>query len=404
MDEFKKGWGALLAATFGTMCGLVTVTNYSQGFLVGPVTAEFGWSTPQFFLGFTVMMCMGLICAPIVGSLAGKYGVRLLGIVGLIGHALSYVIISFNPGSLPLWYLSFALLAILGAGSLPVIWTTILNDYFKKHKGKAIGITMTGTGIGALILPQATSYIVEVYGWRTAYQAIGVGALVLSLPLVIALFKPNTQAQNDTAEQNSQPSWGMTRAEAMKQKQFWILGAVLFITVFVVVGLLSNFKPILLSKNLDGSTIAQVASIMGLTIIFGRMAAGFLVDKFWAPAVGALFFTMPIIAILLLVYVPSSAVVALIIALTVGLAAGAELDLLAYLTSKYFGSKHYPSVFGCVFAFFTVSAGIAPPIFGGVANKFGYDTILMISAGLLVLSIFLFLSLGKYPEQEALQE
>jgi hypothetical protein len=74
MNEFSQGWKPLLAATIGTMCGIFTLTNYSQGFFVGPVTAEFGWTPPQFFLSYTVMMCLGLITGPIVGSLVKRHG------------------------------------------------------------------------------------------------------------------------------------------------------------------------------------------------------------------------------------------------------------------------------------------------------------------------------------------
>nr|WP_289848767.1 MFS transporter [Paraglaciecola arctica] len=384
------------------MCGLMTATNYTQGFFVGAVTAEFGWSSQQFFLSYTVLMCMGLFFGPLIGSLAGKYGIRLLGIIGLVGHAIGYVVISFNDGSLVFWYASFALLSFLGAGSLPIVWTAILNDYFVKHRGKAIGITMTGTGIGALILPPVATFLIESYGWRTAYQAIGLGALAVSLPLVIALFKPK-QASKET--QNNQPaamSWGISRSDAIKTKQFWMLGTVIFLTALIIVGLLSNFKTILLGKGLDNSTIAWVASVLGLTIMTGRLLVGVLVDKFWAPAVAAGVFFLPIIAILLLINMPGSILVAVLVALTLGLAAGAELDLLAYLTSKYFGPRYYSRVFGCIFAFFGVGAGIAPPIYGGVGQAQGYDTILTVSIVALVLCIILFLLMGKYPEKEKL--
>lgn len=402
MEEFKKGWGPLLAATIGMVCGIMTATNYSQGFFVGAVTTEFGWSRPQFFLSYTVLMCMGLICGPIIGSLAGKHGVRMLGIIGLIGHALGYVILSFNNGSLLMWYASFAALAILGAGSLPIIWTAILNDYFLAHRGKAIGITMTGTGIGAFILPPITTFLIDAYGWRTAYQAIGIGALLISLPIVLTLFKPKIAKSNNDTQHKVNSDWGLDRREAMRTKQFWILGAVLFLTVIVVVGLLSNFKPILVSKGLHGGTIAWVASILGLTIMVGRLLVGALIDKFWAPAVASVIFLMPIISILLLVQMPGSVLVAVLVALTLGLAAGAELDLLAYLTSKYFGPLHYSRVFGCIFAFFAVGAGIGPPIFGGVGQAYGYDSILLVSIGALLISIILFLLMGKYPVQEKL--
>mgnify|MGYP003951617413 FL=1 len=106
MNEFKEGWGTLVAAVIGTLCGLITITNYTQGFFVGPVTQEFGWTPPQFFLGFTVMMCAGLLTAPLVGSLAEKIGLKKIGMLGLVGHALGYFLISINNGNFIFWLLS----------------------------------------------------------------------------------------------------------------------------------------------------------------------------------------------------------------------------------------------------------------------------------------------------------
>lgn len=406
MNEFTYGWKTLLAATIGTTCGIFTLTNYSQGFFVGPVTTEFGWSASQFFLSYTVLMCLGLITGPVVGSLAQSSGLRIVGIVGLIGHSLGYVLLSFNTGSLMLWYLSWALLAILGAGSLPIVWTGVLNNWFSKHRGKAIGITMAGTGLGAFILPPMVEFAISNYGWRVAYRSMGFGALIISVPLVLALFqeKPNAeQARVIRATAKTPEGWGITRGAAMRTYRFWILGGVLMSTVIVVAGLLSNFAPIMLERGFERSSIAQIAAVMGLTVVFGRLLVGVLVDRFWAPGVAACFFLMPTIGLLMLISFEITFFSGVLIAVTVGLAAGAELDLLAYLTSKYFGSAHYPAIFGAIIAFFTVGAGIAPPLFGAAAQAFGgYTTMLSISVGLLILSIVLFLALGKYPDEEAI--
>ena len=289
MNEFKEGWGTLVAAVIGTLCGLITITNYTQGFFVGPVTQEFGWTPPQFFLGFTVMMCAGLLTAPLVGSLAEKIGLKKIGMLGLVGHALGYFLISINNGNFIFWLLSWAFLSILAASSLPIIWTAALNGYFKQHRGKAIGITMAGTGIGAFILPPLVESIISDYGWRAAYQAIGVGALAISLPIVFFLFKQKEGEEVDKGNSVS-AGWGVTRKEAMRTTKFWILSAVLFSTVIVVVGLLSNFERIMGAEGLDRPTIAGIASIMGITVIFGRLAVGVLVDRFWAPGVACVFF------------------------------------------------------------------------------------------------------------------
>ncbi|EED32857.1 major facilitator family transporter [gamma proteobacterium NOR5-3] len=400
MNEFTHGWKPLIAATVGTMCGIFTLTNYSQGFFVGPVTAEFGWSPPQFFLSYTVMMCLGLVTGPAVGTLVRSYGLKAVGIFGLFGHSLAYVLLSFNTGSLVLWYLSWALLAILGAGSLPIVWTTVLNGWFEKHRGKAIGITMTGTGLGAFLLPPLVEFLISNHGWRAAYRAIGLGAMCISLPIVFAMFRENTDtAAHASGTKTPSKSWGMTRSEAMRTGRFWLLGAVLFLTVVVIAGVLSNFPRIMGELGFDRSAIAGIAAVMGITVVFGRLFVGILVDKFWAPGVAAAFFVLPTIALLLALKGDLSTSTAMIMAVLIGLAAGAELDLLAFLTGRFFGPNHYPEIFGAIIAFFTVGAGIAPPLFGAVAQATGgYSTMLTIAVGMLIACIAMFLALGRYPE------
>ena len=399
MNEFKAGWAPLFAATIGTMCGLITITNYTQGFFVGPVTTEFGWSPPQFFLGFTVMMCSGLITAPLVGSLVPKYGLRRLGMLGLAGHAIGYVLLSFNTGSLAFWYLNWALISVLGAASLPIIWTSVLNGWFVENRGKAIGITMAGTGVGAFILPPVVEFFISNYDWRMAYQAVGLGAFIISLPIVYFLFHEKDTSGEQTSEEQS-GGWGMTRGEALQTRKFWTLIAVLFTTVIVIVGLLSNFERILGSKGIDRETIATLAALMGITVIIGRLLVGALVDKFWAPAVACVFFSLPIVGMLLLLNLEPAFSTGMMVAVFVGLAAGAELDMLAYLTSRYFGPAHYPSIFGAIYVSFTVGAGISPPLTGELAAANGYDSVLGIFIGLLALSLVLFLALGKYPDTD----
>jgi len=401
MEEFRRGGAPLLAAVIGTLCGLFTATNYTQSFFVGPVTAEFGWDPGQFFLSYTVLMLAGIFTAPIVGSLVEKWGARRLAITGLVGHAVGYILLSFNPGSLPLWYLSFFLLAVMAAGSLPITWTKVINGWFVENRGKAIGIVMSGTGLGAFILPPLVEFIISNYGWRMGYRGIGIGLLLFSLPFVLAFFRERQVSADGTPNDAGPPAaalWGVTVGEAVRSRRFWILGAVLFLTAFVLVGLLSNFVRILGAEGLGTSETATLAAALGLTVVIGRLLIGVLVDRYWAPGVAVAFFTLPMIGILLLLNMDVTYASAFFIAIAIGLAAGAELDLLAYLTSRYFGTEHYAEIFGRVFVFFTVGAGIAPPIFGALsAANGGYAELLTASILVLLVSQVLFLALGKYP-------
>lgn len=398
MSEFSQGYRPLSAALVGTMCGAMAITTYSQGFFVGPVTAEFGWTYGQFFLGFTIMSLLGLIAAPLTGTLAQKYGIRKLGIIGLIGHSLGYIGLSYNPNSLPLWYLNWGLLAFIAAGSLPIIWTTVLNGWFIKNRGKALGIVMSGTGISAFILAPLCEALISNYGWRETYRYIGIGATILAMPFVYFWFHAKENTQPTDSEKNVS-EWGLTRKEALKTKTYWLMSLALFMIVFVVIGLLSNFERILSQQGASGETIGILGAVIGIMVIVGRLLAGALIDKFWAPAIGCVFFSILLISLLAFNTLPFTFAIGLFLAAAIGLASGAELDLLAYLTSRYFGPKNYSEIFGGIFAVFAFGGGLAPPIFGQLAENTGsYALPIWIGVGLLAALMPLFLMLGKYPD------
>ena len=85
--EFQHGWRPLVASILGNAGGILSITFYTQGLFAGPVSAEFGWTRSDFFLGFTIMQFCGLVTAPLTGSLVDRFGPRVVGITGLIGHS-----------------------------------------------------------------------------------------------------------------------------------------------------------------------------------------------------------------------------------------------------------------------------------------------------------------------------
>ena len=398
--EFQRGWRPLVASILGNGGGILAITFYTQGLFAGPVSAEFGWTRSDFFLGFTIMQFCGLVTAPLTGSLVDRFGPRVVGITGLIGHATMYLVLAITPGSLWAFYLAFAGLAVFAAGSLPITWTTVVNSWFHRHRGLAIGLTMAGIGLAALLAPPYTQFLIASIGWRAAYAGIGLSALACTLPAVLLYLRVAPQRAVDAhSTPGSTPAlWGPTRAEAMRDRRFWIMGSALFIITLSVIGLIPNFVPLLLDLGWTTAEAAQAATLLGLAVIVGRLMAGFLVDRIWAPAVAALFFAGPALAMALMASVPVTPVLALAAAVLLGLAAGAELDLLAYLSSRYFGTRHYGAVFGGIYAFFTVGSGLAPLLYARVFDTLGsYRPMLAAAAIAIVVAVGLLLRLGAYP-------
>lgn len=403
MSEFSKGWKPLIACTVGTACGVLAVTFYTQSLFLGPVTREFGWGRAEFLLGFTILMVMGVFTGPMIGSLVHRIGARPLVITGLVGHCLSYLLLAANPGSLILWYLTFAVLAVSAAGTLPVTFTHVVNSWFSDHRGKAIGVMMAGTGLTAFIAPPLVEAAIETHGWRSGYAYLGIAAAALSLPIAVLFLRdkpmPASATADDSEAATRAPAWGVDRPEAIRNYRFWAIGCALTLVPLAIVGLVPNFLPILTDAGFSRELAASIMASLGVAVIAGRLTAGFLVDRYWAPIVGAGFFLLPAIAIGIILIFPLVPATAIMASLALGLALGAELDLLAYTTGRYFGTLHFGRVFGGIYIFFAVASGIAPAVYGAVFDSTGsYDAVLAISLAMLLASSVLMVSLGEYPD------
>jgi MFS family permease len=132
-------------------------------------------------------------------------------------------------------------------------------------------------------------------------------------------------------------------------------------------------------------------------VILGRIIAGFLIDRIWAPLVAFAFLIVPAISCLILANPEIGLIYVAIAAALIGLAAGAEFDLIAFMTSRYFGMKDYAKIYGLQFVGFGIGAGFSPPLPGIVLARTGsYEPALYGVAGLFVLGATMLLLLGRY--------
>ena len=120
--------------------------------------------------------------------------------------------------------------------------------------------------------------------------------------------------------------------------------------------------PALTDTGISSVDAAQTISLFGTAVIVGRLVIGFCVDRFWAPGVAAIAISMPIVGCLLL-WSDLTLVNAQIAAILLGFAAGAELDLMAFLAATYFGPRHYAKIYGFLYAGLASASGIAPALF-----------------------------------------
>ncbi len=407
--EFKYGWPVVGSSALGIGLGMSPLPFYTIGVFVVPFMQEFGWSVSDIMLAILFFSVAALFTSPLIGIITDRIGVRKTILISIFTFALAFMAFSLNTGNKTVYLSFWILLAIFGSGTLPITWTKAINGWFKHKRGLALGLSLLGTGIFGAFAKYYASFFIENYGWRTAYVALAMLPLLISLPIAFFFFRePNDpkvadtykrmqEEMNYTDEEKDYKSKGKTLGEALRDWRFWILTACFIPISIAVGGPIPNFETILGSKGFETTDAVLIASVVGFSVVVGRLLGGYLLDKFWAPAVSFVFFIIPVIACYIFIQETLSYNMAIAAVAIIGFAAGVEYDLMAYLVSKYFGLKNYSSIYGALYGFFAIGAGFGPYIFARSFDTTGsYSTIFMYAMGLFVIGALPLLFLGKY--------
>lgn len=402
---FSYGWINVSTSVLGNMMAFGVIIVFTFSAFVGPITAEFGWSRGLVSGALTLSHVTMILALPFIGAFIDNYGVRAVLIPATIIYGLVLCSLNYATQSVFLFYLIFALLGVFGAGTGPISYSRLIVDWFEDKRGLALGIGLSGIGLGAFLMPRISHALIGSSGWRGAYLSFGLAVLILIVPILFLLLrdrKPN-QLQNSannsttqTEQTNAVP--GLTLAEAVHTSAFIKFLIVSFLVGFSLSGVLTHYVPMLIDSGLSPKAAIGIVSNIGLALILGRILAGYLMDRFFAPYVASIFFLGPVLGFLLLAFIVSP-LSGFIGSIMIGAALGAEFDVIAYLTGRYFGRKSFGKLYAVLFSAFTIGSGLGALMMGISHDTSGsYTTGLIICSCALFVGIVLLLKLGAYPK------
>lgn len=407
--EFKYGWPVMASSALGIGLGMSPLPFYTIGVFVAPFMQEFGWRVDQIMFALSIFSLTALFTSPLVGWIMDRIGVRRMVLLSITTFGLAFMAFALNNGNQYVYLGLWVSLAVFGSGTLPITFTKAVNKWFYKKRGLALGLSLLGTGLFGAFAKLYASYFIENYGWRSAYIALALLPLLIALPVAFFLFRdtddPKVQGKiakmkkelpyMEDIKVSEQP--GHSLKEALRSYKFWIL-AMSFIPIsFAIGGPIPNFENILDTKGFSTTDAVQIASVVGLSVIVGRLVGGYLLDKLWAPAVAFVIFIIPISACYIFMQPELSYSMALAAVAIIGVSAGVEYDLMAYLVSRYFGIKNYGAIYGALYGFFAIGAGFGPWLFGRSFTQTGsYSTIFGYAMIAFVVGAVPLLFLGKY--------
>jgi predicted MFS family arabinose efflux permease len=238
--------------------------------------------------------------------------------------------------------------------------------------------------------------MMDRYGWRGAYVGLGALTLAIAVPAIALLVRepPDMRRRSSAAGTAALP--GVSAGEALRSFRMWAIAVAAFLVVTTVNGTIGHFVPILNDRGISPGTAAATLSAVGLSTIAGRIIAGYLLDRLFAPYVAAVVFLLPIVSLTLL-----GAGVAgngpLLAAITLGVSLGAEVDLVGFLVSRYFGLRTFGEIYGYLFGIFTFGTGLGQYLMG-LSYDFtrSYNVTLVVFGLFLVIASGLMFTLGPY--------
>lgn len=409
--EFKYAWPVVLAGSIGISLGMSPLPFYTIGVFAQPLTQEFGWSIGQVMTGLVPFCIATVFSAPFAGYLSDRYGVRPVALASMLLFSLAMMAFSLNNGSLVLYFTLWSLLSIVGAGTLPITYTKAISRWFQHKRGLALGMALVGTGIGGAIAKVYAAGLIDMFGWRTAYIGVGLLPLLVAFPVVYLLFRdvddPKVEQRAADIAKARPPGYadnqiyGYSFPQAMRDWRFWLLCAIFLPLSFALGGPIPNLETMLTSKDFTRSDAIIMASFLGYSVYVGRVMAGYLLDIVWAPALACVLQMMPAISMYIFT-LPDPTYAQMVIGIVVlGVAAGVEYDLLAYLVARYFGMRSYARIYGTLYAFFGLGAGFGPAIFGSIYGQTGsYDLAMQYSMWGFIICSLSFLLLGRYRDEQ----
>jgi MFS family permease len=390
LADFRANWRPLVGASLGLGSGMA-LNSFILSVFAPYLLADLGWSKADFaMLGVASMLA--LISIPVIGRLTDLFGVRRIAAIGVITTPLTFVALSMLTGPLYQYILVLLVQMTIGATTTLTVYSRLIVQNFDRSRGGALALSVSMPAvIGAVGSPLIAAFN-SAHGWRSGYLVVAAFSAVAGV-LAFFCIPPATETTVATRATRSSKAAGDYRW-ILRNRVFWLIFAASFLVSLPQVLTNSQLALVLMDNGANAQQAGSIVSVFAIGVIIGRLLAGLALDRFEAEIVGAVGLSLPAFGMFLLASpLDQPAALATSIFL-VGLAFGAEGDVIAYLVVKHFGVRIYSTVIGLVFA---AIGGAAT--FGAVALSQSirltshYDAFLVIGGIGVLLGSMLFLGL-----------
>jgi MFS family permease len=333
--------------------------------LFPPILDEFGWERGVTAGAFSFGFLVSAVLSPSLGRLMDRHGPRAvieLG-VGLMAAGLLLAPLVRQP-----WHLYASLGVLVGGGGVCLGYTgqaLYLHNWFVRRRGLATGMAFSGVGVGSIVLLPWLQALIERADWRTACWAMGLLVLGLLAPLNLLLRRrPEDLGLAPDGDRSSRdvaadvgatnvvdPAWAAvdwTLSRAMRTARFWWIAVGYFGGLFAWYAIQVHQTKYLIEIGFSPADAAWALGLVSLAGIPGQIVLGHLSDRIgreWVWTAGCLGFGLCYLALLVLPYAPTPALLYVMVA-SQGMLGYGLASVVGAIPAEIFQGRHYGSIFG----------------------------------------------------------
>ncbi len=342
-------------------------TRYCFGVFFIPMSNDFGWDRATTSLAFSMSMLFIGLMGIIIGRLSDRFGSRIVVTIGGLFFGLGYLLLSQINS---LWQLYLVYGVIIGIGSSG-FWVPILSTiarWFSRRRGIITAISLTGMGVGTMIMPPLANWLITSYNWRISFMVLGISTLVIiTLAAQFLRRDPSKMELSPYGETSEGKQNNYSRVtdlnfkQAVRTYQFWLLLLMNYCYGFGFQALWVHMVPHAISLNITPANAATILTVMGGTGIAGRLVMGRLGDRIGYKRTFILCLSMHTVALIWLL-VADSLWKLFIFGIVYSFATPA---LLSPTIAQIFGLSSHGVILGAIGMGWTI-AGTTSPVIAGL--------------------------------------
>ena len=324
------------------------------------------WSRSGLSLAVSVGAASAALSTPLVGVAVDRFGVRPPMIAGVALLAVGFGCL------LTMTEVTHFVVAnvFLGAGFaacalLPI--TIAVTVHVPQQTALALGIVGAGSSAGALVLAPTVQRLIDSFGWRGAYMAMGIAVVLTPLPF-LAFALPRGRLQRAGGAVAATPATSLMHD--LKRQGVLPLTALMVLPSLAGFSVSVHLVPYLSGLGHAGTlAAAALGATIGISAI-GKVAGGYVADRFGALRTLRLALLLWAAALVLLARASGMPALGAFV-LLYGLALGTQIAVIPAIALIVLGGERFGALFGILQLAAMLASAVGPVASGVLFDRTG---------------------------------